>query len=114
MGTSVLPPLIEAVSSLKQGGRNLETRALLQLPWFELETGDEGVDADVTYGRMERNAACMIRRYLDQILQKSLDGVIREFAGRVVALERRIGELAESARQGGSDLGPADEKPPHY
>lgn len=40
-----------------------------------------------------------------------LDEVVREFALRVQRLERQVGELRRAADP---DLGPADDKPPHY
>ncbi|MCA9715414.1 MAG: SlyX family protein [Myxococcales bacterium] len=44
-----------------------------------------------------------------------LDDVLREFADRVVALERQLAELREQLTQEpGSPIGPADDPPPHY
>ena len=37
-----------------------------------------------------------------------------EFAERVERLERRLGEMGETLRQLRQEVGPADEKPPHY
>ena len=49
--------------------------------------------------------------YQDKVLAE-LDGVVREFAKRVEHLERYVRELRESSATG--EIGPADEKPPHY
>ena len=43
---------------------------------------------------------------------ESLSEVVREFAGRVEELERRLRALAEAADS--DPIGPALDKPPHY
>jgi SlyX protein len=49
--------------------------------------------------------------YQDDVIA-SLDQVVREFADRVVHLERELAELRRSST--GAPLGPPDEPPPHY
>lgn len=54
--------------------------------------------------------------YQDDLLHK-LDEVLREFAGRTEATEARLRELEQrlkEAEAGGPEMGPHDEKPPHY
>lgn len=48
--------------------------------------------------------------YQDKLLA-DLDEVVRSFAARVEALEREVRELKETAA---TQVGPADETPPHY
>lgn len=43
-----------------------------------------------------------------------LDEVIRAFTERVVVLERELRLLKETMKAGAPDVGPQDEKPPHY
>lgn len=43
-----------------------------------------------------------------------LDEVIRTFTERVVVLERELRLLKETMKAGAPDVGPQDEKPPHY
>lgn len=47
----------------------------------------------------------------DKLLAE-LDDVVRVFSNRVERLERHITELQDSV--GSQEIGPADEKPPHY
>lgn len=49
--------------------------------------------------------------YQDRLLGE-LDEVVRAFSRRVERLERQLGELQDSV--GPQEIGPADEKPPHY
>lgn len=42
-----------------------------------------------------------------------LDDVVREFADRVIALERVVEQLREAVAEG-EETGPGDEPPPHY
>ncbi len=49
--------------------------------------------------------------YQDKLLA-DLDDVVRGFCNRVERLERRISELQDSV--GSQEIGPGDEKPPHY
>lgn len=49
--------------------------------------------------------------YQDKVIEQ-LDEVVREFAERVQALERELGELKKSLDA--PPIGPADEPPPHY
>ena len=49
--------------------------------------------------------------YQDKLMT-DLDEVVRLFSLRVEKLERRIVDLQDSA--GSQEIGPADEKPPHY
>ena len=53
--------------------------------------------------------------YQEDLLSK-LDGVVQEFADRGEQNARRIRELEDRLRaaEGGGDVGPADDKPPHY
>lgn len=48
--------------------------------------------------------------YQDKLIAQ-LDEVVREFANRVDALERRVSEHEASADP---DIGPGDDRPPHY
>ena len=48
--------------------------------------------------------------YQDKLIAQ-LDEVVREFANRVDALERRVSEHEMSADP---DIGPGDDRPPHY
>jgi SlyX protein len=48
--------------------------------------------------------------YQDKLLA-DLDEVVRSFAARVEALERKVKELEETSAP---QAGPADETPPHY
>ena len=50
--------------------------------------------------------------YQDRLLA-NLDLVVREFAGRVEALEREMRTLRVDLGSG-QETGPADEPPPHY
>jgi uncharacterized coiled-coil protein SlyX len=43
-----------------------------------------------------------------------LDEVVRLFADRVERLERRLSELADKLRADHEEVGPHDERPPHY
>jgi len=43
-----------------------------------------------------------------------LDEVIRAFTERVTLLEREVRLLKETMKAGAPDVGPQDEKPPHY
>jgi uncharacterized coiled-coil protein SlyX len=47
-------------------------------------------------------------------LLAALDDVVREFATRVVELERQIAALRAAGEQGVSVAATLDEKPPHY
>lgn len=49
--------------------------------------------------------------YQDKLLA-DLDDVLRGFCNRVERLERHITELQDSV--GAQEIGPGDEKPPHY
>lgn len=49
--------------------------------------------------------------YQDKLLG-DLDEVVRLFSNRVERLERHITELQDSV--GAQEIGPADDKPPHY
>jgi uncharacterized coiled-coil protein SlyX len=49
--------------------------------------------------------------YQDKLLA-DLDEVLRAFCNRVERLERHISELQDSV--GSQEIGPGDEKPPHY
>ena len=51
--------------------------------------------------------------YQDKLIG-DLDEVIRTFAQRVEVLERELAELKHSLKEGASEIGPADDKPPHY
>ncbi len=51
--------------------------------------------------------------YQDKVIA-DLDEVIRAFTLRVEALERELAELKHSVKEGSPDIGPADDKPPHY
>ena len=44
-----------------------------------------------------------------------LDAVVRDFTARVETLTRQLEQVQELALAGSTDeIGPADEKPPHY
>ena len=45
---------------------------------------------------------------------RNLDEVVRVFSNRVERLERRLSELADEIRTGREQVGPHDERPPHY
>ena len=51
--------------------------------------------------------------YQDKIIA-DLDEVVRTFSERVVRLEREIELIKETVKSGGPEVGPQDEKPPHY
>lgn len=51
--------------------------------------------------------------YQDKTIS-DLDEVIRAFAERVILLERELQLLKETMKTGIPDVGPQDEKPPHY
>lgn len=51
--------------------------------------------------------------YQDKIIA-DLDDVVRAFATRVEVLEREIKLLKETVKEGVPEVGPQDEKPPHY
>lgn len=51
--------------------------------------------------------------YQDRLLA-DLEQVVRAFAERVEQLEREVRELKQTAVHGTPEVGPADEKPPHY
>ena len=51
--------------------------------------------------------------YQDKTIS-DLDEVVRVFADRVERLERRVAELSEALRESREEIGPADERPPHY
>lgn len=50
--------------------------------------------------------------YQDKLIG-DLDEVVRQFSVRVEQLERQVKELRERIDDG-ADVGPHDEKPPHY
>ena len=45
---------------------------------------------------------------------RNLDEVVRLFSNRVERLERRLSELTEELRVGREEVGPHEERPPHY
>lgn len=51
--------------------------------------------------------------YQDKIIA-DLDEVVRAFATRVQTLERELELLKETVKEGVPDVGPQNEKPPHY
>ena len=51
--------------------------------------------------------------YQDRIIS-DLDEVVRAFSERVVKLERELVVLKETVERGAPEVGPQDEKPPHY
>jgi len=51
--------------------------------------------------------------FQDQTI-RSLDDVIRRFSSRVERLEKRVSELIDALQAGGEEVGPHDERPPHY
>ena len=51
--------------------------------------------------------------YQDQLID-DLEGVVREFALRVEALEKKLKQLDETVRRGPPEVGPANDPPPHY
>jgi SlyX protein len=51
--------------------------------------------------------------YQDKIIG-DLDEVLRAFTTRVEALEREVTELKRTVDGDRDQVGPADEKPPHY
>jgi uncharacterized coiled-coil protein SlyX len=62
----------------------------------------------------ERIVELEIRLAYQDRLIADLDQVVRAFTERVAQLERDLRELKETAVQGEPNLGPADDKPPHY
>jgi len=68
--------------------------------------------SDKERGAVERMQDLEVRvAYQDRIIS-DLDEVVRSFSLRVQRLERQLADLQDSV--GGQDIGPADEKPPHY
>ncbi len=51
--------------------------------------------------------------YQDKIIS-DLDEVVRAFSDRVVKLERELELLKQTVESGAPEVGPQDEKPPHY
>ncbi len=51
--------------------------------------------------------------YQDKIIA-DLDEVVRAFADRVVKLERELVVVTETLKTGVPEVGPQNEKPPHY
>ncbi len=51
--------------------------------------------------------------YQDKLIA-DLDEVLQTFTRRVESLERELAELKSAIEQGTPQVGPADEKPPHY
>ncbi len=51
--------------------------------------------------------------YQDKVIS-DLDDVVRAFSERVVKLERELVVLKETVERGAPEVGPQDEKPPHY
>jgi len=51
--------------------------------------------------------------FQDRTIQ-DLDEVVRVFSNRVEKLEKHLSELVGELRAGREDVGPHDEKPPHY
>lgn len=51
--------------------------------------------------------------YQDKVIA-DLDEVLRAFTVRVEGLERELAELKQSLRDGAPEIGPANDKPPHY
>ncbi len=67
-----------------------------------LPTGDERIDdLEIRLAQQE-----------DTIT--TLDEVVREFALRVERLERALEDLRAATTDSRQEMGPADEKPPHY
>jgi len=68
-----------------------------------------------TTGLEERVVELEVKVAYQDRLIADLDAVIRDFTGRVESLTRQLEQVKELALGGGSDdIGPADEKPPHY
>ena len=51
--------------------------------------------------------------YQDKLIA-DLDEVVRSLHQRLDLFERRVSSISESLRNMAEDVGPADEKPPHY
>lgn len=51
--------------------------------------------------------------YQDKIIA-DLDEVVRAFADRVVKLERELEVVKDTLKAGVPEVGPQDERPPHY
>lgn len=51
--------------------------------------------------------------YQDRMIE-DLDRVVQEFAARVGQLEKILSQLEGATAASGLDVGPADDKPPHY
>ncbi|MBZ0112974.1 MAG: SlyX family protein [Thermoanaerobaculia bacterium] len=55
-----------------------------------------------------------IRLAFQDKLIADLDEVVQSLAKRLDVLERRLTSMAQSLREMPEDVGPADDRPPHY
>lgn len=81
VGTAVIPVLLRNLVNLREkvGGSKVTLLALMQLPWFKLvKTSGDGLsqEPDVDQAMFDRNAACLLRGYLDQALIKNIDSLL--------------------------------------
>ena len=69
-------------------------------------------DGDASSALLQRMSDLESRvAYQDKLLG-DLDDVVRQFSNRVERLQRHITELQDSV--GSQEIGPGDDKPPHY
>ena len=76
VGTATLPTVVHQLAELRKEGARASVSGVFQLPWFALAEvqGDAASQApDVTDRMMDRNAACLVRGYLEQLIAKELD-----------------------------------------
>lgn len=72
VGTSVVPVLIQKLDAIRRSvsdNKDVRITAVLQLPWFRLETAVNEAgsqEPDVTAAMLDRNACCLIEGYLNQ------------------------------------------------
>jgi hypothetical protein len=76
VGTATLPAVIHQLAALRTNGGRASISGLFQLPWFtlvEVQGDSKTQAADVTDRMMDRNAACLVRGYLEQLIATELD-----------------------------------------
>lgn len=97
-----------ATAPVRQPISMLARVPLLRTRWPLCAHGSTFRDMDDRIVELEVRAA-----YQDKTIS-DLDEVIRAFAERVILLERELQLLKETMKTGVPDVGPQDERPPHY
>jgi hypothetical protein len=79
VGTAVLPFISKLLKRLRDQQKRVTIRAVLQLPWFFLRRSEKdrlSLEPDVTEAQFSRNAACLVRGYLRDLQNSTLDSLV--------------------------------------